>query len=201
MQSRRTQAERSSESRKKLLDATVELLASGGYSAASFVAIGERAGLSRGMVTHYFGTKEQCIKEVVQSIQDSSRAALASFGDLKGMEKLETVVRLYLREGSIYSKNARALYAVQVEAMTGTASLMGDVATSNRWLRTVLVDTIVEAQDAGSAAPSTDPVEAAFVIEGTLRGVLLQVLVDPAAERKALTDATWSAVRRIVASS
>lgn len=198
MQSRRSQAERSSESRKKLLDATVELLASGGYSAASFVAIGQLAGLSRGMVTHYFGTKEQCIKEVVQYIQDSSRAALASFGDLEGMAKLETIVRLYLREGSIYSKNARALYAVQVEAVTGTASLLADVATSNRWLRTVLIDTIIEAQNAGDAALVVDPADAAFVIEGMLRGVLLQVLVDPSAERKALTNATWTAVQRIV---
>ncbi|MBD8870776.1 TetR/AcrR family transcriptional regulator [Nocardioides donggukensis] len=198
MQSRRTQAERSSESRKKLVDATVELLASGGYSAASFVAIGELAGLSRGMVTHYFGTKEQCIKDVVQSVQDSSRAALASFGDLEGVEKLETIVRLYLREGSIYSKYARALYAVQVEAMTGTPSLRDDVAISNRWIRTLLVETIIEARDSGDAAQDVNPDEAAFVIEGTLRGVLLQVLVDPDVQRKEITEATWTAVRRIL---
>ncbi|WP_298748599.1 TetR/AcrR family transcriptional regulator [uncultured Nocardioides sp.] len=198
MQSRRTQAERSSESRKKIVDATVELLASGGYSAASFVAIGELAGLSRGMVTHYFGTKEQCIKEVVQSVQDSSRAALASFGDVKGMEKLETIVRLYLREGSIYSKYGRALYAVQVEAMTGTTSLREDVADSNRWIRTLLTDTIIEARDAGDVTQAVKPDEAAFVIEGMLRGVLLQLLVDPDVQRKEMTEATWTAVLRIL---
>ena len=150
------------------------------------------------MVTHYFGTKEQCIKEVVQSVQDSSRAALASFGDVKGMEKLETIVRLYLREGSIYSKYGRALYAVQVEAMTGTTSLREDVADSNRWIRTLLTDTIIEARDAGDVTQAVKPDEAAFVIEGMLRGVLLQLLVDPDVQRKEMTEATWTAVLRIL---
>ena len=114
------------------------------------------------------------------------------------MEKLETIVRLYLREGSIYSKYGRALYAVQVEAMTGTTSLREDVADSNRWIRTLLTDTIIEARDAGDVTQAVKPDEAAFVIEGMLRGVLLQLLVDPDVQRKEMTEATWTAVLRIL---
>ncbi len=54
---RRTQEERSAETRERLLDATVESLIESGYSGTTTTAVCERAGLSRGAQLHHFPTK------------------------------------------------------------------------------------------------------------------------------------------------
>ena len=54
---RRSQAERRTETRQKLLDATIACLSQQGYGATSTTAVVARAGLSRGAQVHHFPTK------------------------------------------------------------------------------------------------------------------------------------------------
>ena len=58
---RRTQEERSAETRTRLLDATVESLIEVGYSRTTTTAVCERAGLSRGAQLHHFPTKSELV--------------------------------------------------------------------------------------------------------------------------------------------
>ena len=58
---RRTQEERSAETRARLLDATVESLIEVGYSRTTTTAVCERAGLSRGAQLHHFPTKSELV--------------------------------------------------------------------------------------------------------------------------------------------
>ena len=58
---RRTQEERSAETRARLLDATVESLIEVGYSHTTTTAVCERAGLSRGAQLHHFPTKSELV--------------------------------------------------------------------------------------------------------------------------------------------
>jgi AcrR family transcriptional regulator len=64
---RRTQQERVGESTTRLFRAAAELIAEGGYDAATAAEIGRRAGYSRSMVRARFGSKEQLIEAVVTS--------------------------------------------------------------------------------------------------------------------------------------
>jgi AcrR family transcriptional regulator len=64
---RRTQQERVEESTRRLLEAGAELIAEGGYDAASAAEIGRRAGYSRSMVKARFGSKEQLVDAVIRS--------------------------------------------------------------------------------------------------------------------------------------
>jgi AcrR family transcriptional regulator len=59
--SRRTQQERSAETRARLLDATVESLIDVGYSRTTTTAVCARAGLSRGAQLHHFPTKSELV--------------------------------------------------------------------------------------------------------------------------------------------
>ena len=58
---RRTQEERSAETRARLLDATVESLIEAGYAHTTTTAVCARAGLSRGAQLHHFPTKSELV--------------------------------------------------------------------------------------------------------------------------------------------
>jgi AcrR family transcriptional regulator len=56
---RRTQAERRAAARDRLLQAAAELIAECGLPAVTLAQVGERAGYSRGIANHHFGTKSR----------------------------------------------------------------------------------------------------------------------------------------------
>lgn len=62
MTERRTQAQRRAESRVRLIQAAIRLLGSHGYAGTSLVEIGKAAGLSRGLVSHHFGSRKRACR-------------------------------------------------------------------------------------------------------------------------------------------
>jgi AcrR family transcriptional regulator len=62
---RRTQEQRSADTRGKLLQATLDSLADVGYAATTSTAVAERAGVSRGAQTHHFPTKSVLVVAAV----------------------------------------------------------------------------------------------------------------------------------------
>lgn len=66
---RRTHAERSAETRARLLDATIESLIEVGYTAMSTTEVVARAGLSRGAQVHHFPRKVDLVEAAVQRLQ------------------------------------------------------------------------------------------------------------------------------------
>jgi AcrR family transcriptional regulator len=65
---RRTQAERTAQTRAKLLDATIECLAEVGYAATTGREVAARAGVSRGAQTHHFPRRLDLIVGAVEEI-------------------------------------------------------------------------------------------------------------------------------------
>ena len=65
---RRTQAERTEETRRRILDASVDLLASKGYAAFRTADVAEVAGVSRGAQTHHFPSKDELVVAVVEHV-------------------------------------------------------------------------------------------------------------------------------------
>lgn len=62
----RTQAERSAETRDKLISVTLDLLGRDGLRATTTSAVTEAAGVSRGALLHHFPTKEDLLKEALR---------------------------------------------------------------------------------------------------------------------------------------
>ena len=58
---RRTQEERSAETKKRLLEATIDYLNELGYNKTGTVEIARRAGVSRGALVHHFPSKHDLI--------------------------------------------------------------------------------------------------------------------------------------------
>jgi AcrR family transcriptional regulator len=66
--SRRTQEERSSTTRKKLIEAAIELLHERGYSQLTIANVAHRAGVTSGAMQHHFFTKSELLLGVLESI-------------------------------------------------------------------------------------------------------------------------------------
>ena len=61
---RRTQGERSAETRGKLIQATIDVMCETGFAHATTTDIAERAGVSRGALQHHFGTRHDLLMAV-----------------------------------------------------------------------------------------------------------------------------------------
>jgi AcrR family transcriptional regulator len=87
---RRTQAERSATTRQALLDAGRALFAEHGFAGAGQEEIVERAGVTRGALSHHFGTKQGLFLAVVQDVQGdlADRIARAAMEGRDPMEQL-----------------------------------------------------------------------------------------------------------------
>lgn len=67
---RKTQAERTASTRKRLLDATIAVLNERGYASTSTTLIAEQAGVSRGAQLHHFHTKADLVLAAIDHIFD-----------------------------------------------------------------------------------------------------------------------------------
>jgi AcrR family transcriptional regulator len=65
---RRTQAERSGETRRRILDAAVDLLAERGYAGLRTGDVAAAAGVSKGAQTHHFPSKDELVVAVVEHV-------------------------------------------------------------------------------------------------------------------------------------
>ena len=63
-----TQAERTALAEDKMVNATIELLNTAGLAGTTLIAIGERAGYSRGLASHHFGSKSGLFRKVLRHI-------------------------------------------------------------------------------------------------------------------------------------
>ncbi|MBM9458537.1 TetR family transcriptional regulator [Nocardioides sp. zg-536] len=93
---RRSQDERRTETRARLLAAAVECLLREGYAATSITAIQERSGAGRGTVQHHFPTKAELMvaatAHVVEQRLAATRAALEQVP--ADADRIETLVEL-----------------------------------------------------------------------------------------------------------
>jgi AcrR family transcriptional regulator len=71
---RRTQAERSANTRALVLDAAIGVLHRHGYAATTTILVAEAAGISRGAMLHQFHTKADLMTFVVQSVYEQEIA-------------------------------------------------------------------------------------------------------------------------------
>ncbi|HEX7946616.1 MAG TPA: TetR/AcrR family transcriptional regulator [Phenylobacterium sp.] len=67
---RRTQAERTAETRAALVAAAIGVVHRLGYGAATTALIADEAGITRGAILHHFGTRAELMAEVIRSVFD-----------------------------------------------------------------------------------------------------------------------------------
>lgn len=176
---RRTQQERVKESTRRLFQATAELIAEGGYDAATAAEIGRRAGYSRSMVRARFGSKEQLVDAVIRAAYEAP-LTIPSPTSATGMERVLAPIDTMARLVDENPQLMRMLFAVEFQA-AGKNSAMADRAA--RWvgrLRSDTLEALREGQRDGSISGELDAEATAhaIVVEGV--GSAFLWTVDPA---------------------
>jgi AcrR family transcriptional regulator len=183
---RRTQVERRQESERALLVAAAEIIAERGITGASLASISERAGTSRGLPTHHFGTKDALVSQVANSAQDRVVAetvatleqAHRDIDDLSALELVRATVDTYLEMFEKPTANERALIVMWGATFPSESSLEGMVEADRRafdgW-----AELIAQGQVDGSIRSDVEPPVAAIVLQGLIRGVAAILLTKP----------------------
>lgn len=182
---RRTQVERRNESEEALLGAAAELVAERGVERASLARIGERAGASRGLPTHHFGSKDALVARLADRAQnqlDAAARAVVMRGDrpveeVFALDHVRTMVETYLERFERPTADDRALIVMWGATFPAEASVEGMLDASRRsfagWS-----ELVEQGRRDGSIRPDVDPRTAAVLLQGLLRGVAATFLTD-----------------------
>lgn len=185
---RRTQAERREESRRRMLDAALALLAERKSLAFSLAEVAERAGYSRGLPTQTFGTKVALIRELISHIHVRSMEEVLSRPDQRGQglgAVLTTIYQLFQApEGHV--QIMIAVHALLAEATLPGSPYRAEAAALNRWAVSYLSYNLRLGVAGAEVREDINPRAQAMLIIASVRGALLQWLVEP--ERIALED-------------
>lgn len=116
---------RSAPTRERLLRAAAELLAEGGYAAASVGAIAERTGLARGALYRHFASKEELFADVFRAAAENELTAMraASARSAQFATRFEAVIRTYAASALRNRRLAWALAYEPVDPLVDAARL------------------------------------------------------------------------------
>jgi AcrR family transcriptional regulator len=174
---RRTQAERRAETERRLIEATMEIIASDGVRAVTMAAVGEAAGYSRGIVNHQFGTREGLMTAVAKTAQ--ARFSPVT-GGLRGRERVLSDVTAYLAALRTGARDASVFLRLWIAAIGGEEPGLRDVFVArDAFFRSHVEGALREGIEDGTIRPDVDPAAAAFAIVGQLRGISLQLQLAP----------------------
>ncbi len=178
---RLTQAERRDVSERLLVEATLAVVARRGVGAATFDAIGQAAGYSRGLATQRFGSKQGLIDAVIAYLH-ARRDEVMDAAHVADMEPLEAV--LYYADSHLrlldQDVSGRAYFMLMAGAVADASSLQAAFAASHERVRQWLADRVRAGQAAGQIRGGIDPDGAALMVGSLLLGVSIQWLADPA---------------------
>jgi len=177
---RRSQAERRDESERGLLRAATAIVAERGVNAATFEAIGARAGYSRGLATQKFGSKQGMIEAMIAHLHERQNDILGALGvdRMPGLEAVLTYVDLYLRDLALKGEG-RAYFMLLAGAIADLSALRAAFAASHEKVERRLETMVLRGQAEGTIRREIDADAAALMIGSLLLGLSIQCLIDP----------------------
>lgn len=181
---RRTQQQRRDQAETALLDAAAELVIEEGVHSLTLARVGERAGYSRGLATHYFGSKQALLQRLAHATQTGFVPGLD--GVPPGLGRLLRLIDGYIGAlGQLRMPN-RAFLLLWAEAATA-ADLAAIFRERDEAFRSDLREDITAGIADGTIRPDTAAEDAAVAVLAQLRGIGLQRLVDsPAVDTERL---------------
>jgi AcrR family transcriptional regulator len=193
---RRSQEERSAETRTRLLDATIESLLRYGYAGTTTPRVAELAGVTRGAQVHHFGSKDDLILAALRHLtakRISAEVARFSVGFGSADDPIDAILQL------IWDIHSGPIFIPIVELWVAgrtNASLGREVAKFESVASSTLMSVVAE-----FAPEDIHRSMAGFVYTAmdALRGILISSFVDddPTRARRRWDRATAN-LRRIV---
>ncbi len=143
--------------------ATLELLAEGGYAAASVAAITSRAGVASGTLYRHFSSKEELFVELFREMCGREIEAMRTGAEEKDrpLEKLDAALETFARRALVQPRVAWALLAEPVDALVEEERL-----AYRRRYRDLVAQILDAAVVAGDIPPSDTRTLAAAIVGG-----------------------------------
>jgi len=175
-----TQAERTARAEAGMIEAAIELLNTVGIQGTTLAAIGEKAGYSRGLVTHHFGSKAGLFRAVLRRITANWTADLsASLSDRTGLAALSAAIEAHLAHVLRHPEYIRAQNILWGAALDPSSEFKPNVAEFMRIQRESVADWVRGGQQSGEILPEINPKRIAEQYYGGLIGINSQWLVSP----------------------
>jgi AcrR family transcriptional regulator len=164
-----------------LIEAASTLFAERGYHDSSVAEIGALAGVSRGLVNHHFGSKENLLKAVIEThLREWELEVVApAIAGKHGLEALRAIIFAHLALAEQRPEHLLLLYRLMGEALDPRNNL-GDAfaAVHKRW-RQQGAYWWNEGIEAGEIDPAIDQEANASLIIGAVRGITFDWLTAP----------------------
>ena len=177
-QLRRTQQQRRERTEAALLAAARQLIVESGVRSLTLARVGERAGYSRGIVTHHFGSKQALLGAVARASQSGFVPGIADLPP--GLERLLSLIEGYIGRLGADDSPSRAFLLLWAEAATAP-ELTVIFRERDEWFRVGLQADILAGIKAGTIRSTVDPGDISVAILGQLRGIGMQGLLAPGA--------------------
>lgn len=194
---RRSQAERRDESERLLVEATLQVVADQGVSAATFEEIGRAAGYSRGLATQRFGSKRGLTEAVIAYLHRERETILEAeqIAEMPAFEAISHYIRGHMR-GLTSEVSARAYFMLLAAGVADPSSLLELFSGSHDRVRVWLRAQIERGQADGEIRASADADATALVIGSLMLGMSIQWLVDPSTDLQPIQTAAIEGLRR-----
>ncbi|MFD7618510.1 TetR/AcrR family transcriptional regulator [Streptomyces sp. NPDC059802] len=166
--------------RERLLDAARQLLAEGGYPAASISALARRAGVATGSVYNHFASKQELLAAVFRHVAGHELSAVREAVQAHSgvTEQLRALVEVFSYRALRSPRTAWALLAEPVDPLVEEERL-----TYRRGYHILAETVIVAGISAGELPPQNAQLSAAAVI-----GAVGEALLGPLSPVGARTD-------------
>jgi AcrR family transcriptional regulator len=176
---RQTQAERRESAERAILEAATQIVAERGLEELTLNEAGERAGYSRALPAHYFGSKATLVSALADHIVDRYAIRVReSMSSADGLDSLLQRIAAYVDERSHDPVGLRAFQAILGAGVTN-ADMGNIVARLNRESVDGIAALIKLAREKGEIRADARPRAEASIIVAAMRGVMFQWLIDP----------------------
>jgi AcrR family transcriptional regulator len=192
----RTQEARRAEAERRLIAAAAELVGEVGPSRVTLANVGERAGYSRGLATHHFGSKGALMQRLVEAVTHQFRDAMFDRGGAGDpVTELRTLIGIYFDVVTELRPVNRARLVLWADAVANPdETTRTRMVAADREFREEIEKRVKLAVSAGEAPGGIHPHGLATVVVAMLRGVALQSLIDDHVD----LDATRSEVEALL---
>jgi AcrR family transcriptional regulator len=172
---RRSQAQRSAETRARLLESTIECLVKYGYAGTTMPRVAELAGLTRGAQVHHFGSRDELMIAAVQYLATTrTAAAVPQFGGriASTEDPLDTILDI------AWDIHSEAMFIPIVELWVAgrtDPALRGEVGKLETIVLTALLGAVTEFVPEDIRRPM---LEFMYMAMDVIRGILISSIVD-----------------------
>jgi AcrR family transcriptional regulator len=189
-----------SDKAKRIVDSMRASVAARGAAGSTFDHVAREAGVSRGLLHYYFGTKERLLVEVVRRDSEIRLAALAaSLGDARTADDFIDALVRSLEELIERDPGFVVLMHELFTLSRRNEEIAGELATLARVARGDLATSLKAKQDEGVVRLGDDPDAVAGVLLALADGLALRFLTEPELDPRPMLAAAVAAARALIA--